>query len=72
MPRTHHQGADAAEPVAPARRRWDRITFASDHPARSMERTLGEAANLDLTEEVRDRHLYENGRTFFLDRLDAS
>jgi len=49
----------------------DRIIFASDYPALSMERTLGEAANLDLTEEVRDRYLYENGKAFFLDRLDA-
>jgi uncharacterized protein len=49
----------------------DRIIFASDYPALSMERTLGEAAKLDLTDEVRDRWLYQNGKTFFLDRLDA-
>jgi predicted TIM-barrel fold metal-dependent hydrolase len=49
----------------------DRIVFASDSPALSMERTLGEAAKLDLPDEVRDRWLYQNGRSFFLDRLDA-
>lgn len=49
----------------------DRIIFASDYPALSMERTLEEAGKLDLPEEVRDRWLYENGKSFFLDRLDA-
>jgi len=49
----------------------ERIIFASDSPALSMERTLGEAAKLDLTDEVRDRWLYQNGKSFFLDRLDA-
>ena len=49
----------------------DRIIFASDYPALSMERTLGEAAELDLPDEVRDRWLYQNGKSFFLDRLDA-
>ena len=50
----------------------DRIIFASDYPALSMERTLGEAANLDLTDEVRDAYLFGNGTSFFLDRLDAT
>jgi hypothetical protein len=36
-----------------------------------MERTLGEAAKLDLPDEIRDRWLYQNGKSFFLDRLDA-
>jgi predicted TIM-barrel fold metal-dependent hydrolase len=49
----------------------DRIIFASDHPALSMDRTLGEAAKLDLTDEVRDAWLYQNGKSFFLDRLDT-
>jgi predicted TIM-barrel fold metal-dependent hydrolase len=49
----------------------ERIIFASDYPALSMERTLGEAAKLDLSDEVRDRWLYQNGKSFFLDRLDA-
>jgi predicted TIM-barrel fold metal-dependent hydrolase len=47
----------------------DRIIFASDSPALSMARTLEEAANLDLTDEVRDAWLYQNGKSFFLDRL---
>jgi predicted TIM-barrel fold metal-dependent hydrolase len=49
----------------------DRIIFASDSPALSMDRTLGEAAKLDLTDEIRDRWLFQNGKSFFLDRLDA-
>jgi predicted TIM-barrel fold metal-dependent hydrolase len=49
----------------------DRIIFASDSPALSMERTLGEAASLDLSDEVRDRWLYQNGKSFFFDRLEA-
>ncbi len=50
----------------------DRIIFASDYPALSMDRTLGEAANLDLTVEVRDAYLYGSGMSFFFDRLDAN
>jgi predicted TIM-barrel fold metal-dependent hydrolase len=49
----------------------DRVIFASDSPALSMERTLGEAAALDLDDEVRDRWLYQNGQAFFLDRLGS-
>jgi predicted TIM-barrel fold metal-dependent hydrolase len=49
----------------------DRIIFASDYPVLSFDRTLGEAAKLDLGQEIRDRWLYENGRAFFLDRLEA-
>jgi predicted TIM-barrel fold metal-dependent hydrolase len=49
----------------------DRIIFASDSPVLSMERTLGEAAKLDLADEVRDRWLYRNARSFFFDRFDA-
>lgn len=49
----------------------DRIIFASDYPALSMERTLGEAANLELTDDVRDQWLYQNGQSFFFDRLNA-
>jgi predicted TIM-barrel fold metal-dependent hydrolase len=49
----------------------ERIIFASDSPALSMERTLGEAAEIDLPDDVRDRWLYENGKSFFLDRLGA-
>jgi len=49
----------------------DRIIFASDYPVLSFERTLGEAAKLDLDDEVRDNWLYQNARSFFFDRLDA-
>jgi len=43
----------------------DRILFASDHPVLSMERCLGEAAALDLSDEVRDGWLYGNASAFF-------
>jgi len=43
----------------------DRILFASDHPVLSMQRCLGEVANLDLTDEVRDAWLYDNAHAFF-------
>jgi predicted TIM-barrel fold metal-dependent hydrolase len=43
----------------------DRIMFASDYPVLSMERCLGEAAALDLGDEVRDGWLYANASAFF-------
>jgi predicted TIM-barrel fold metal-dependent hydrolase len=43
----------------------DRIMFASDFPVLSFERTLGEAAALDITDEVRDAWLYGNADAFF-------
>ena len=43
----------------------DRIIFASDYPVLSFERTLGEAAALDLPEQVRDAWLYGNADAFF-------
>jgi predicted TIM-barrel fold metal-dependent hydrolase len=49
----------------------DRIVFASDSPVLSLERTLGEAAKLDLSDDVRDKWLYQNAKSFFFDRLDA-
>jgi len=49
----------------------DRVIFASDTPALSMDRTLGEAAALDLPDDVRDQWLYRNGQAFFFDRLDG-
>jgi predicted TIM-barrel fold metal-dependent hydrolase len=49
----------------------DRVIFASDTPALSMDRTLGEAADLAVTDDVRDRWLYQNGQAFFFDRLDT-
>jgi predicted TIM-barrel fold metal-dependent hydrolase len=42
-----------------------RIMFASDYPVLSMERTLGEAAQLDLPDEVRDAWLFGNADRFF-------
>lgn len=43
----------------------DRILFASDYPVLSMQRCLGEAAALDLTDEVREAWLHDNADTFF-------
>ncbi len=43
----------------------DRIMFASDYPVLSMERCLGEAAALDLPDEVRQGWLYDNADAFF-------
>lgn len=49
----------------------DRILFASDYPVLSFERTLGEAARLDLPDDVRDAWLRGNAQSFFFDRLEA-
>jgi predicted TIM-barrel fold metal-dependent hydrolase len=43
----------------------DRVMFASDYPVLSLERVLGEAARLDLSEPVRDGWLYGNAEAFF-------
>jgi predicted TIM-barrel fold metal-dependent hydrolase len=43
----------------------DRILFASDHPVLSMERCIGEAMKLDLTDDVRDAWLFGNADAFF-------
>jgi uncharacterized protein len=43
----------------------DRILFASDSPALPMERCVGEAMALDLTDEVRDAWLSANAEAFF-------
>ena len=42
-----------------------RIIWASDYPVLSFERTLGEAAALDLPDEVRDNWLYGNAAEYF-------
>ena len=47
----------------------DRIMFASDYPVLSMERCLGEAAALDLSDEVRDAWLFGNADAFFFGNL---
>lgn len=43
----------------------DRILFATDCPVLSMERCLGEAAALDLADEVRRAWLFDNAQAFF-------
>jgi predicted TIM-barrel fold metal-dependent hydrolase len=43
----------------------DRILFASDTPALSMERCVTEAAALDLPDEVRQAWLHDNAKAFF-------
>ena len=43
----------------------DRVLFASDYPVLSMERCLGEAAALDLSDDVRQAWLYDNANAFF-------
>jgi len=42
-----------------------RVMFASDYPVLSFERTLKEAAALDLPDEIRDNWLYNNAYDFF-------
>ncbi|MET0490197.1 MAG: amidohydrolase family protein [Acidimicrobiales bacterium] len=48
----------------------DRILFASDFPVLSMERCLGEAAALDLPDDVRSAWLHDNAEAFFFGRPD--
>lgn len=43
----------------------DKILFATDRPVLSFERCLGEAAALDLPDDVRDGWLYGNAQSFF-------
>ena len=43
----------------------DRILFASGYPVLSLERTLGEATNLDLPPEVLEGWLHGNAQSFF-------
>jgi uncharacterized protein len=49
----------------------DRVLFASDHPVLSMQRCLGEAAALDLPDDVRSAWLHDNAEAFFFARRDA-
>jgi predicted TIM-barrel fold metal-dependent hydrolase len=49
----------------------DRILFASDYPVLSLDRTLGEAAALDLTDEVRRGWLHDNAAAFFFPQSEA-
>jgi predicted TIM-barrel fold metal-dependent hydrolase len=48
-----------------------KVVFASDAPVLSITRTVGEALELDLPDEVRDNYLYANAQRFFFDRLTA-
>jgi predicted TIM-barrel fold metal-dependent hydrolase len=48
----------------------DRVLFASDYPVLPFERCLGEAAALDLPDDVRDRWLFDNARDFFFGGAD--
>jgi uncharacterized protein len=43
----------------------DRVMFATDYPVLSFERCLGEAAALDLPDDVRQGWLYDNANAFF-------
>jgi len=43
----------------------DRVMHASDYPVLSFERVLGEAAALDLPDEVRRAWLHDNAAAFF-------
>jgi len=43
----------------------NRIIFASDSPVLSITRTIGEAAALDLPDDVRDNYLFANAESFF-------
>ncbi|WP_072803806.1 amidohydrolase family protein [Rhodococcoides yunnanense] len=45
----------------------NKIMFASDSPVLSITRTISEAANLDLGDEVLDNYLYGNASRFFFD-----
>ncbi len=51
-----------------ATRGRDRILFASDYPVLSFERCLGEAANLELDDDARQRWLFGNADAFFFPR----
>jgi predicted TIM-barrel fold metal-dependent hydrolase len=42
----------------------NRVLFASDYPVLSMQRCLGEAAALELTDDVRQAWLYDNAHDF--------
>jgi predicted TIM-barrel fold metal-dependent hydrolase len=47
----------------------DKIIWASDHPALTMQRTIAEAWELDLREGVLDNYLYANADRLFFSRL---
>lgn len=43
----------------------EKVIFASDSPVLSITRTIGEAAALDLSDEVMDNYLFANAERFF-------
>jgi predicted TIM-barrel fold metal-dependent hydrolase len=47
----------------------DKIIWASDHPALTMQRTISEAWELDLRDGVLDKYLYTNAKRLFFSRL---
>ena len=47
----------------------DKIIWASDHPALTMQRTITEAWDLDLRDGVLDKYLYANADRLFFSRL---
>jgi len=50
-----------------ATRGKNKIMFASDFPVLSMERCLGEVANLDLADEIKRAWLHDNAQAFFFE-----
>jgi predicted TIM-barrel fold metal-dependent hydrolase len=49
----------------------DKIMFASDSPVLSISRTVKEATELDLPEEVLDNYLFGNSEAFFFSRFKS-
>ena len=45
-----------------------KVIFASDHPALSMERALGEARALDLRPGVLEQFVHQNAQRVFFER----
>ncbi len=43
----------------------DKVIFASDHPALTMERAVSEARALDLRPGVHEKYLYDNAARLF-------
>lgn len=48
-----------------------KVIFASDAPVLSITRTIGEALELDLPDDVMDNYLYADAQRCFFDRLDG-
>jgi predicted TIM-barrel fold metal-dependent hydrolase len=49
----------------------DKIMFASDSPVLSISRTVKEATELDLPDEVLDNYLFGNSEAFFFSRFGS-